>query len=192
LDTIAACESGGNPHAQNAGSTASGLYQFLDSSWRAYGGSKYGPRAKDATAAQQTEIATAAVARSGLTPWVASRHCWGGKVSTAAIPASGHASAIPALAAGRRTVHSENSAGARHSASGALDLIPRQRKSPEQGKHHSGHHKVHHTGHRSRISDIPSVSGDAHHHHLDAGESLKLPRVSDLSLSGHGSGADGN
>jgi nucleoid-associated protein YgaU len=88
LDQIAKCESGGNPQAQNSGSTASGLYQFLDSSWKAYGGAKYGPRAKDATPAQQTEIAHAAVARSGLTPWKASQHCWGGRVSTASINAS--------------------------------------------------------------------------------------------------------
>src|SRR5207245_1571918 len=83
LDSIAKCESGGNPHAQNASSSASGLYQFIDSSWAAYGGKKYGPRAKDATPAQQTEIAQAAVARSGLTPWKASQHCWGGQVTTA-------------------------------------------------------------------------------------------------------------
>lgn len=31
-------ESGGNPRAENASSTASGLYQFLDSSWRGFGG----------------------------------------------------------------------------------------------------------------------------------------------------------
>jgi resuscitation-promoting factor RpfA len=95
LDQIAKCESGGNPAAQNSGSTASGLYQFLDSSWKAYGGAKYGPRAKDASAAQQTEIAHAAVARSGLTPWAASQHCWGGKVSTASISASGPAASKP-------------------------------------------------------------------------------------------------
>lgn len=76
---IIACESGGNPTAQNASSTASGLYQFLDSSWRAYGGGKYAPRARDATPAQQTEIANAAHARSGLTPWAASKSCWAGK-----------------------------------------------------------------------------------------------------------------
>jgi hypothetical protein len=81
-EPIVSCESGGNPHAQNASSTASGLYQFLDSSWAAYGGSKYAGRAKDASAAQQTEIANVAFQRSGLSPWTASRDCWGGKVST--------------------------------------------------------------------------------------------------------------
>ncbi|MGI8817326.1 MAG: transglycosylase family protein [Pseudonocardia sp.] len=80
---ITSCESGGNPQATNASSTASGLYQFLDSSWAAYGGSRYAHRAKDATPAQQTEIANTAYQRSGLSPWKASQHCWSGKVSTA-------------------------------------------------------------------------------------------------------------
>ena len=78
---IIACESGGNAHAQNSGSTASGLFQFMDGSWRAYGGTKFAARAKDATTAQQTQIANTAYHRSGLTPWTASRHCWHGKVS---------------------------------------------------------------------------------------------------------------
>jgi hypothetical protein len=79
---IIACESGGNPAAQNPRSTASGLFQFLDSSWAAYGGLRYASRAKYATPAQQYAVANAAYARSGLTPWAASRACWGGKVST--------------------------------------------------------------------------------------------------------------
>jgi len=79
---VIACESGGNAKAQNPSSTASGLFQFLDSSWAAYGGTKYAARAKDATPAQQYEIANHAYAMSGLSPWAASRGCWGGKVST--------------------------------------------------------------------------------------------------------------
>lgn len=78
---IIACESGGNPAAQNPSSTASGLFQFLDTSWIAYGGGKYASRAKYATPAQQTEIANHAYALSGLSPWAASQGCWSGKVS---------------------------------------------------------------------------------------------------------------
>lgn len=83
---IIACESGGKPTAQNRSSTASGLFQFLDSSWIAYGGGKYANRAKDATPMQQYEIANRAYAQSGLTPWTASRGCWGDKISTNAAP----------------------------------------------------------------------------------------------------------
>jgi LysM repeat protein len=99
---IMKCESGGNPRAQNSGSTASGLYQFLDSSWKAYGGGKYSARAKDASVAEQTEVANAAFRRSGLTPWKASQHCWGGKVRTggpATRPASKPKPAAPAIPA---------------------------------------------------------------------------------------------
>lgn len=81
---LISCESGGNARAQNPSSTASGLFQFLDSSWAAYGGTKYAARAKDATPAQQYEIANHAYAMSGLSPWAASRSCWAGKVSTVA------------------------------------------------------------------------------------------------------------
>lgn len=92
---ITKCESGNNPRAQNRSSTASGLYQFLDSSWKAYGGGKYAARAKDATVAQQTEIANSAFRRSGLSPWKASQHCWGGKVDTKAKPKPKPAANLP-------------------------------------------------------------------------------------------------
>ena len=76
------CESGGDPTAQNAHSTASGLFQFLDSSWAAYGGLQYGQRAMDATVAQQYAVAATAYQDSGLSPWAASESCWGGRASS--------------------------------------------------------------------------------------------------------------
>jgi LysM repeat protein len=78
-DPIIKCESGGNPTAQNPGSTASGLFQFLDSTWQSLGGSQFSRRAKDATVEQQEQIAEKAYQESGLSPWAASRGCWGGK-----------------------------------------------------------------------------------------------------------------
>jgi hypothetical protein len=181
LDSIAKCESGGNPQAQNSGSTASGLYQFLDSSWKAYGGAKYGPRAKDATPAQQTEIAHSAVARSGLTPWAASQHCWGGKVSTANITTAPHISAghaVTAALATRRPASTGTSLSGRHAAPTVHHAVPHQRKSSESAGH--GTHGVHHGS---------KHAGTAHvkHKHLHPGEQLTMPRVSDLSLSGHSS-----
>ena len=50
LETIRTLESGGNYQAKAAGSTASGAYQFLDSTWNNYGGYQ---RAADAPAAVQ-------------------------------------------------------------------------------------------------------------------------------------------
>lgn len=99
------CESGGNARAQNPSSTASGLFQFLDSSWIAYGGGKYAARAKDATVAQQYEIANHAYAMSGLSPWAASRGCWGGKVSTNVTVAKKPTAPAQVPASGSVTVH---------------------------------------------------------------------------------------
>lgn len=82
-DPIIACESGGDPTAANANSTASGLYQFLDSTWQSLGGST--ARAKDASVAEQTAIANKAYAQSGLTPWAASKSCWAGKSAPAPV-----------------------------------------------------------------------------------------------------------
>lgn len=58
---IIAHESGGNPRAQNPTSSASGLYQFIDGTWRALGGST--AHAKDASVAEQNAIADRYVAQ---------------------------------------------------------------------------------------------------------------------------------
>lgn len=106
-DPIIACESGGDPGAANPASTASGLYQFLDSTWVALGGAAYSPRAKGATPAQQLVIANRAYAQSGFAPWAASRACWASRVGpTAPAPASntfrgGREGSSPARVAGR-------------------------------------------------------------------------------------------
>lgn len=78
---IERCESGFRPKATNSHSTASGIVQFLDSTWRSLGGAAFGRRAKDATVQQQLQIADRAYAQSGLTPWAASEHCWRGQVN---------------------------------------------------------------------------------------------------------------
>lgn len=58
---IIAHESGGNPRAQNPTSSASGLYQFIDGTWRSLGGST--AHAKDASVAEQNAIADRYVAQ---------------------------------------------------------------------------------------------------------------------------------
>lgn len=74
LDAIARCESGGSYQAQNKSSTASGKYQYLDSSWGGYGGYSH---AKDAPPSLQDQKAHQDYSRSGSRPWAASRGCWG-------------------------------------------------------------------------------------------------------------------
>lgn len=80
-DPIIACESGGDPKAQNRSSSASGLYQFIDGTWAAYGGRQFAPRAKDATPTEQRIVADRAHDAEGLAPWNASRSCWAGKTA---------------------------------------------------------------------------------------------------------------
>ncbi len=80
-DAIISCESGGNPRAQNGTSTASGLYQFINSTWKAYGGST--PRARDASVAEQHRVFERAFADAGTKPWEAdprSENCWRPKI----------------------------------------------------------------------------------------------------------------
>ncbi len=73
LIAIRNCESGGNYTAENP-SSASGAYQFLDSTWAGYGGYS---RAKYAPPAVQDAAAIAEYNRNGTTPWNPSRSCWG-------------------------------------------------------------------------------------------------------------------
>lgn len=81
---IIACESGGNPTAQNSSSSASGLFQFLDTTWQALGGVG---RAKNASVSQQYAMANKQYGMTGFKAWDASRSCWGGKVPKHAAPA---------------------------------------------------------------------------------------------------------
>lgn len=79
-DAIIACESGGDARAQNSSSTASGLYQFINGTWKAYGGST--ARAKDASVAEQHRVAARLFAAEGYSPWNASKSCWSGKIGS--------------------------------------------------------------------------------------------------------------
>jgi hypothetical protein len=64
---VIAHESGGNPSAVNPSSGAGGLFQFLPSSWAAYGGTGL---PENASVAEQWAIAEHAQAVSGWSPWV--------------------------------------------------------------------------------------------------------------------------
>jgi hypothetical protein len=64
-------ESGGTPTAQNPSSSASGLWQFLDSTWDHYGGYA---RAKDAPASVQNARAAQVWKATGGSAWYP--RCW--------------------------------------------------------------------------------------------------------------------
>lgn len=79
LAEIRRCESGDDYTIRNrAGSSARGAYQFLTSSWRAYGhADRYGVKwASMALPWQQDEAAVITWLRSGTSPWNPSRGCW--------------------------------------------------------------------------------------------------------------------
>lgn len=75
---IRSCESNDNYVAANPRSSARGGYQFLTSSWAAYGhAQRYGVfQAHQATPAQQDEAAVITWQRDGTRPWYPSRYCW--------------------------------------------------------------------------------------------------------------------
>jgi Transglycosylase-like domain len=66
LEAIAACESGGDPHAIGGGGTFRGKYQFDQSTWASVGGTGDPAAAPEA---EQDRRAAMLYARSGSTPW---------------------------------------------------------------------------------------------------------------------------
>ncbi|GGL34854.1 transglycosylase family protein [Phycicoccus endophyticus] len=67
-DRIAVCESGGN-WSINTGNGYYGGLQFATSSWLAYGGADFAPRADLASRAEQITVANRYYAVAGLSPW---------------------------------------------------------------------------------------------------------------------------
>lgn len=64
--SLAQCESGGNPRIVSANGMYKGLYQFSDQTWIAIGGGKYAPTADQASPEAQTEMAQKLVAQYGF------------------------------------------------------------------------------------------------------------------------------
>ncbi|MFE6686099.1 transglycosylase family protein [Streptomyces sp. NPDC057743] len=67
-DQIAACESSGDWHS-NTGNGYHGGLQISPSTWRAYGGHRYAPRADLATRDEQIAIGERIAQDRGLAPW---------------------------------------------------------------------------------------------------------------------------
>jgi len=75
LIAIAVCESGLRPDAQNRWSSASGLFQFVDSTWKTYA-KKYGIAGPKNDPYVQSELAALMIANGGIGHWNASSYCW--------------------------------------------------------------------------------------------------------------------
>lgn len=73
---IARCESGGDPTAQNPVSSASGLFQFIDSTWESVTG-KPAPASDYSVGEQIAAFETLWAGGAGAGHWAPSRHCWG-------------------------------------------------------------------------------------------------------------------
>jgi hypothetical protein len=71
---IARCESGYNQFSKNKSSTASGVFQYLSSTWRNTPAGRQGISVFDADA--NVKMAVSSIAANGTAPWLASRHCW--------------------------------------------------------------------------------------------------------------------
>ena len=69
-DQLAQCESGGD-WAIDTGNGFSGGLQFTDSTWAAYGGTEYAPRASQASREQQIAVAERVQAGQGWGAWPA-------------------------------------------------------------------------------------------------------------------------
>lgn len=67
-DKVADCESGGN-WAINTGNSFYGGLQFTQSTWAAFGGTQYAPRADLATREQQIAVAEKTLAEQGWNAW---------------------------------------------------------------------------------------------------------------------------
>lgn len=72
---IAKCESGYNQFAKNRTSTASGVFQYLASTWSATDQGKAGLSVFDADANVKAAVSYIA-SRGHARPWLASQHCW--------------------------------------------------------------------------------------------------------------------
>lgn len=77
--SIAWCESRYDPSVDNAYSSASGLYQFLDGTWKHYGKLKWGSLEGKSVYnyGDNAELAVWVISKYGTHDWDASRVCWG-------------------------------------------------------------------------------------------------------------------
>ena len=71
---VANCESGYNQFSKNKSSTASGVFQYIASTWRNTAAGKLGVSPFDADA--NVHMAIKSIASGGIGNWAASKSCW--------------------------------------------------------------------------------------------------------------------
>lgn len=75
-ERIIACESGNNPLAKNHLSSASGLGQFLTSTWKNYSIKHWGEVRDVFNAEDNRELVNWVVENYGTNDWIPSKFCW--------------------------------------------------------------------------------------------------------------------
>lgn len=76
---VIACESGGQNIPNGSGSSASGYFQILDSTWASHGGGQFSSRAMGTSFANQQIVAERVLADQGIGAWGPSASCRSGK-----------------------------------------------------------------------------------------------------------------
>jgi hypothetical protein len=84
FERIATCESGGDLHAKNKYSSASGEFQFLWGTWNHYGREYWGDSfyEKNIWSKDNRELAWYVFSKYGTRDWNASKKCWSSGVDT--------------------------------------------------------------------------------------------------------------
>src|SRR3954449_4148477 len=109
---VAQCESGGN-WSINTGNGYYGGLQFSSSTWLAYGGGDYAPRADLATPAEQIAVAEKVLAGQGIGAWpVCGKYLTGGTTSVAAAAPAEQVTVAAPQAAAPATTSSDGSPAA--------------------------------------------------------------------------------
>jgi hypothetical protein len=166
-DAIASCESSGNWHI----STGNGFYgglQFTQSTWNAYGGKAYAPRADMASREQQIAVAQRTLAGQGIGAWpVCGKNAGSTQHYAAPRSASQHVAsaprhAAPAHVSSHAPAHVSSHAPSRTSAP-ARQYQPRHAASVQSG----GSQWVAHGTYVVRPGD--TLAGIASSHHVPGG-----------------------
>ncbi|MFD7995955.1 transglycosylase family protein [Streptomyces mexicanus] len=143
-DAVAQCESGGN-WSINTGNGFYGGLQFTNSTWAAYGGTAYAPRADLATKSQQIAVAEKVLAGQGKGAWpvcgkgLSGAAYTGGTGSSTSSSSSSSSSASNGSSSGstgssQKSTTTNRSTGEQHADRSATRTAPKQTVTTPTGK----------------------------------------------------------